>query len=70
MSKVRCFACGKMGHYVGQCPKKKKKQGGTATTTEEEEFIAQFERECSLIACLTVVTPSNSWCVDRVEEVP
>jgi hypothetical protein len=25
MSTVRCFACGEMGHYVGQCPKKKKK---------------------------------------------
>jgi hypothetical protein len=31
MSKVRCFACGEMGHYVGQCPKKKKKQCGTAS---------------------------------------
>jgi hypothetical protein len=26
MSTVRCFACGEMGHYVGQCPKKKKWQ--------------------------------------------
>jgi hypothetical protein len=26
MSIVRCFACGEMGHYDGQCPKKKKKQ--------------------------------------------
>jgi hypothetical protein len=26
MSTVRCFACGEMGHYAGQCPKKKKKQ--------------------------------------------
>jgi hypothetical protein len=50
MSKVRCFACGEMGHYVGQCPKKKKKQqDGTAATTEEEEFTAQFERECAFV---------------------
>jgi hypothetical protein len=27
MSTVRCFACGEMGHYAGQCPKKKKKAG-------------------------------------------
>jgi hypothetical protein len=26
MSKVKCFACHKFGHYVGQCPNKKKKQ--------------------------------------------
>jgi hypothetical protein len=24
MSKVKCFACNKFGHYVGQCPNKKK----------------------------------------------
>jgi hypothetical protein len=41
MSKVRCFACGEMGHYVGQCPKKKKKQAGWCNTTiEEQEFTA------------------------------
>jgi hypothetical protein len=38
---------------------------------QEEEFTAQFERECAFIGCcLTVETPSSSWCVDRVEEVP
>jgi hypothetical protein len=25
MSKVKCFACHKFGHYAGQCPNKKKK---------------------------------------------
>jgi hypothetical protein len=66
MSKVRCFACNQLGHYVGQCPnKKKKKQGGTAATTEEEEFASQFERECSLIVCCsTVESPSNVWYID------
>jgi hypothetical protein len=67
---VKCFACGEMGHYVGQCPKKKKKQDGTAATAEEE-FTALFERECAFMGCcLTIETPSSSWCVDRVEEVP
>jgi hypothetical protein len=71
MSKVKCFACGEMGHYVGQCPKKMKKQGGTAATAKEQEFTAQFERECAFIVwCLAVETPSSSWCVDKVEEVP
>jgi hypothetical protein len=54
-----------MGHYAGQCPKKKKKQQDGATTTrEEQEFIAQFERECTLIGCSTVETPSNDWYID------
>jgi hypothetical protein len=26
MSKVRCFACNQLGHYVGQCPNKKKEE--------------------------------------------
>ena len=41
MSKVKCFACNKMGHYAGQCPNmKKRKQGGTTTSTEEDEFAS------------------------------
>jgi hypothetical protein len=39
--------------------------------TTKEEFTAQFERECVFVSCcLSVDTPSNSWCADRVEEVP
>jgi hypothetical protein len=66
MSKVKCFACNKMGNYARQCPnRKKKKQGGTATTTEEDEFASQFERECSLIICFsTVETLSRIWYID------
>jgi hypothetical protein len=40
MSKVKCFACKKMGHYAGQCHNMEKTQGGTTTTTNEEEFQA------------------------------
>ena len=51
MRKVRCFSCGEMGNYVGQCPKnKKKQQDGATTTTEEQEFTAQFERECDFFS--------------------
>jgi hypothetical protein len=41
MRTVRFFACGEMGHYAGQCPKKKNKQDGTAATAEEDEFAMQ-----------------------------
>jgi hypothetical protein len=54
MSKVKCFACKKMGHYVGQRPNKKKRPGGTTTTTYEE-FATQFERECAFLICCTSV---------------
>jgi hypothetical protein len=70
MSIVICFVCGEMEHYVGQCPKKKQQYGTAAATKEEEEFTAQFERECAFVnCCLSVDTPSSSWCVDKVEEV-
>jgi hypothetical protein len=69
MSIVRCFACGEMGHYTGQCPKKKKKQQDvSAATTEELEFDAQFARECAFATNLLVVTPSNIRWGDKVEE--
>ena len=45
MSKVKCFVCKKMGHYVGQCPNRKKK-GGTVAIAEEAEFQTLFERVC------------------------
>jgi hypothetical protein len=66
MSTVRCFACGEMGHYAGQCPKKKKKQqDGSAATVEEIEFTDQFARECAFI---TTITPSSISWGDRVYE--
>jgi hypothetical protein len=60
MSKVKCFACKKMGHYVGQCPHREKKHGRSTTTIEEAEFPTQFERECAFLICCTSVetTPS------------
>jgi hypothetical protein len=62
MSTVRCFACGEMGHYAGQCPKKKKKQDMLAVTTEEIEFEEKFARECAFITTLSAITPSSiSW---------
>jgi hypothetical protein len=69
MSTVRCFACGEMGHYARQCPKKKKKkQDVSTTTTEELEFNTQFVRECAFTSSLSAVTPSNIRWGDIVED--
>ena len=63
MSKVKCFACHKFGHYVGQCPNKKKKQ--VATSVDVEEFIHKFE-EYSLLVCLSSrVSSTRIWYIDR-----
>ena len=43
LSTVKCFACQKIGHYAGQCPKKKKKKKQQATALMEvEDFAARF----------------------------
>jgi len=64
MSKVKCFACHKMGHYAGQCPNKKKKQ--VASLVEVEEFSTKFEKEFSLLVCLSSSVASMSvWYNDR-----
>jgi hypothetical protein len=63
MSKVKCFACHKFGHYAGQCPNKKKKQ--TTASAEVEEFSTKFDKEFSLIVCLSSrTTTSDAWYID------
>jgi hypothetical protein len=62
MSTVRCFACGEMGHYVGQCPKKKKKkkQDDSAATAEELDFDTQFARDVhSPVLCQLLHHPAS-----------
>jgi hypothetical protein len=42
MSKVKCFACHKIGNYASQCPNKRKgkkeTQVATSTSTEIDDF--------------------------------
>jgi hypothetical protein len=49
MSKVKCFACHKFGHYAGQFPNKKKGRNETqpavaaSTKAQMDEFAKNFE---------------------------
>lgn len=42
MSRVKCFACQKFGHYAVQCSNKKKKKQ-VATSAEVDEYATQFK---------------------------
>jgi hypothetical protein len=63
MRKIKCFACHKFGNYAGQCPNKKKKQ--TSTSAEVEEFSTRFDKDFSLVVCLsTRATHSSLWYIN------
>jgi hypothetical protein len=63
MSKVKCFTCHKFGHYAGHCPNKKNKQ--TTTSAEVGEFSTKFDKEFSLIVCLSSrTTIPDTWYID------
>ena len=63
MRKFKCFACHKFGHYAGQCPNNKKKQ--FVASIDVEEFSHKFEKEYSLLVCLSSRASSTSiWYID------
>jgi hypothetical protein len=63
MRKIKCFACHKFGHYAAQCLNKKKKQ--TVASAMVEEFSAKFDKEFSLVVCLSMKTTHyDMWYID------
>lgn len=63
MSKVKCFACKKYGHFANQCPYKKEGKGKQkmAAYAEIDDFVERFVKEFSLVTCLYSLM-SNSGC--------
>ena len=59
LSKVKCFACQKFGHYDGQCPNKKKKKK-TAASKEVDDYAVKLEREFSLFVGHSFRAPITS----------
>ena len=57
LSKVMCFRCHGMGHYVRQCPLNKngkgEKQVATKTVEGAEQLTSQFEIAFSMDSCLS-----------------
>eukprot|EP00253_Pinus_taeda_P001527 PITA_01527 len=50
MSKVKCWACQKMGHYVATCPERKNKgKRGSATLAKVKQFASQFDQDFAFI---------------------
>jgi hypothetical protein len=67
MSKVKCFACHKFGHYAGQCLNKKKGENGTqpevvvSAKAQVDDFAKKFENKFLLVTSL--LRHHISWCM-------
>ena len=66
MSKFKCLACHKMGHYGAMClVRKKNGKKGIAALAELEQFVLQFDKEFAFITYTSSrSTSSNVWYID------
>jgi hypothetical protein len=70
LSKPKCYICHKNGHYASQCPEKKKgrrktQQAATTTKTQLSELATKFERDFSLVSCIsTSIIARSAWYLD------
>jgi len=65
MSKVKCFVSHKFRHFSSQCPNKKTGKGNTATATiAQMEMAEKFEKNFSLVSCLSGIVKRGVWFVD------
>eukprot|EP00253_Pinus_taeda_P029879 PITA_29879 len=62
-SKVRCFNCHEMGHYVTNFPSKKSKKG-SSDVSEGEALASQFKMDLTLIACMVSSMMGCGWYLD------
>eukprot|EP00253_Pinus_taeda_P004705 PITA_04705 len=62
-SKVRCFNCHEMGHYVTNCPSKKSKNG-SSEGSKGEALASQLEMDFTLIACMVSSMMGFGWFLD------
>eukprot|EP00253_Pinus_taeda_P034816 PITA_34816 len=64
MSKVRCFNCHEMGHYVTNFPSKKSKKG-SSEGSEGKALASQFEMDFTLNACMVSSMMGCVWYLDN-----
>jgi hypothetical protein len=72
MSKVKCYACHKFGHYAGQCANKKKDGNGTqskvvvSAKAQADEFAKKFEQIEFLFVSRTSLSTilAGAWLID------
>lgn len=67
MSKVKCWACQKMGHYATMCLERKNKgKKSTTTSTEVQQFSSQFDQNFAFInSTSSRITTSVVWYIDN-----
>eukprot|EP00253_Pinus_taeda_P031557 PITA_31557 len=66
ISKVKCWACQKMGHYATTCTERKnKRKKGTAASAEVEQFASQFDLDFAFItSAFSRSTSSDVWYIN------